>query len=140
MPRIYRSMLRDGDRPAVGPSAKMLGVRVPPADACDLRPDRNGEVGPGSGGMSVVPNWTDLPDYRIPARLRHVVSGARGKNNLACWRMGDGTFEPGIVAEQLVLRPDAPDHGVVEPERRMHLANYILAIEATRDLWSVDED
>lgn len=140
MPRMFRSMLRDGDRPMVGPSAKMLGVRVPPAEKCDLSPDENGEVAPGTGGMSVAPNWRDLPDYRIPERLQHILPGARGKDNLSCWRMGNGPFEPGFVADQLVLRPGATDHGMVEPDRRMLLASYILAIEATRDLWVIDED
>jgi hypothetical protein len=54
--------------------------------------------------------------------------------------MGDGVFEPGFVAEQLVLRPDAVDHGMVEPDQRMHVGMYIAAIEATRDFWVLDED
>jgi hypothetical protein len=52
--------------------------------------------------------------------------------------MGDGSFLAGRVAARLVLRPD-PDrpaeHGFVEPDRKMSLAEYEAALGATRDQW-----
>jgi hypothetical protein len=135
MPLIYRSMTRDGDHPKVGATAKTLGVRVPG----DL-PSDDGQVSPGTGGMSVAPSWRDLPPHRIPRRLLHLAPDAAGSDADACWRMGVGPFEAGAVAEGLSLRPDRPDHGLVEPSERMTLERYQAALAATRDLWQIDED
>ena len=49
MPLIYRSMIRDGDRPKIGPTARTLGARIPG----DIS-EHGGFVFPGTGGMSVA--------------------------------------------------------------------------------------
>ena len=142
MPRIYRVMTPDADGlPKVGTTARSLGVRVRsrPDDPEDIAVD-SGHVAPGTGGMSVAPSWRDLPLHRIPQRLAHQVPNAAGRDTDACWRMGDGPFEAGDFAEGLSLRPDHPEHGVVEPSHRMTLDAYRAALAATRDRWTIDEE
>jgi hypothetical protein len=90
--------------------------------------------------MSVAPAWRALPPFRIPRRLIRLAPDAAGKDEDACWRMGEGPFEEASVAESLVLRPDKPTHGVVEPSEAMPLERYRDALAATRDRWRVDED
>src|SRR5579885_2931884 len=120
MPLIYRAMTVDADgKPQVGPSARTLGARVPPDPKPDITPDSNGVVRPGTGGMSVGPAWRRLPLHRIPRRLRHLVPHAHGKDEDACWRMGDGPFADGVVAVGLALRVDSARHALVQPDREM---------------------
>src|SRR5262245_5119252 len=104
-------MTREGDHPKIGPTARALGVRVPR----DI-PVADGLVSPGTGGMSVAPSWRELPPWRIPRRLNHLAPGAAGNDTDACWRMGEGPFEAGVVADRLVLRPDRP--GTARSSRR----------------------
>jgi len=140
MPLIFRSMTRDGDQPSVGAAATTLGVRLPPDPHADVHPDGSGEVHPGGGGMSVAPDWRRLPSHRIPKRLRPALHGdqdARGKENLYCWRMGEGPFERAPVSDELQLAPDQPDHGVVEPSTPMPVADFQGYLAATRGEWKV---
>ena len=65
-------MLPEGDHPKLGASARTLGVRVPR----DIEPDQNGDVQPGSRGMSVAPSLRDLPVEWVPKRLKHLREGA----------------------------------------------------------------
>ena len=140
MPLIYRAMIVDGDgRPKVAPTSRGLGVRVPPAAKPDITPDAAGLVKPGTGGMSVSPNWRDLPYWLIPARLSHLVYGAIGRDDAACFRMGDGPFASGPVTVGLDLRVDGPTHGLVEPASETAVADYQQALADTRDEWTVDE-
>src|SRR5438874_141843 len=101
MPRVYRSMLADGDGPMVGDGARTLGVRVAPADKPDLPVGDDGFVQPRTGGMSVAPTVGLLPSHRIPKRLRSRYPDARGPDCLSCWRMGNGPFEEGPFAVRL---------------------------------------
>jgi hypothetical protein len=116
-----------------------VGVRVPPAARPDIIPDAAGLVTPGMGGMSVSPNWRDLPYWLILARLSHLIFGATGRNDAACFRMGNGPFTSGPVAADLELRVDGPTHGLIEPAAVMTVADYQRALAATRDQWIVDE-
>ena len=70
MPLIFRAMHVDGNHPKCGPDAKMLGVRVYPTANHDVKPDGEGQVEPGGGGMSVAPDAAKLPVHRLPRRLR----------------------------------------------------------------------
>jgi hypothetical protein len=140
MPLIYRVMTVDDDKPSVANNARGLGVRAGDGPHDDIPVGANGEVTPGTGGMSVAPSWRDLPDIRIPRRLRE--KGplfARGKDFDACWRLGEGAFVVGSVADGLVLRPDRPDHGTVEPKAVESLNQYLNDLAATRELWVIDE-
>jgi hypothetical protein len=142
MPLIYRSMLADGNRPRVGSQASTLGVRVAPATKPDIPVDAAGLVHPGTGGMSVAPEWRLLPDHRIPRRLQAKCSRATGNDKFHCWRMGEGPFLPEPVSPELALRPDRGalvTHGVVEPIREMGLAEFQAALEATSEQWVIDE-
>lgn len=137
MPLIYRVMTRDGDKPKVGPTARMLGVRVPPAKKPDIIPRADGIVDPMTGGMSVAPRVHNLPFYRVPARYRALVPDANGKEQDACWQMGEGSFVAAAVAAGLTLRPDSEDHGLVEPATSMSLKEYESLLAATRDDWQL---
>lgn len=140
MPLNFRAMLTDQGKPAIGPTAQSLGVRP----GYDIPLEAGGVVRPGTGGMSVAPDWRKLPVFRIPVRLRHLFPRARGRDpRLRCWRMGDGPFADGPVADGLALRADPTntDHGLVEPVTAMALSAYASVLAATRDIWKViDED
>jgi hypothetical protein len=140
MPLIYRVMTVDHGKPLVANTARGLGVRVGDGPHDDIPVDDIGRVSPGSGGMSVAPSWRDLPEIRIPRRLREKgVLFARGKDVDACWRLGEGRFVAGAVADGLMLRPDRLDHGTVEPNAVEALNQYRSDLAATRELWVIDE-
>lgn len=138
MPKVYRAMEPDGDKPKLGTRAVTLGARIPG----DIEVDASGYVHPGTGGMSVSPSLEELPLWRIPKRLRHIVPGARGADRCNVWSMGEGPFRSGLLTENLQLRPDLDkiSHGFVEPDHPMTPDSYQASLEATRDLWSVDEE
>jgi hypothetical protein len=136
MPRIYRAMKEDGGQPAVGPSARMLGVRVP----VDVSADAAGLLQPDPAqGMSVAPSMRQLPVERVPKRLRHLVLGAAGPDADAVWSHGDGLFVESDVTANLVLRPDSTDHGNVGPKAAMQLTDFEAALASTRSGWRRDE-
>jgi hypothetical protein len=128
-------MLRDGDHPQIGPTGKTLGVRIPEDIA-----EQSGVVQPGTGGMSVSPTWRDIPRHRVPRRLKHLADKAAGSNHLECWKMGNGPFEMGEIADGLSLRPDKPKHGLVEPWSIMTSIDYQNYLAATRDRWQIEEE
>jgi hypothetical protein len=129
----------DGYRPLIADTARGLGIRIGGGTNTDIPVDTHGNVSPKKGGMSVAPNWRDLPLHRIPRRLKNIVPSAAGNDKDACWRMGSGPFIQDTVAAGLVLRPDRPVHGNVEPSETMPLTSYQEFIAATQELWIVDE-
>lgn len=143
MPTVYRAMLADGDKPRVGTDGKTLGVRVPPNPRVDLPVDPDGSVHPQTGGMSVSPAWRQLPFFLIPRRLRaNGAAGATGRNDLICWRLGEGPFDAGELTPDLSLRPDPQRptaHGFVEPGQAMSVSDYQQGLAATREQWVQDE-
>lgn len=128
MPLIYRTMLREGASPKVGPSKKELGVKLGSGRHDDVAPDAEANVGPGMGGMSVAPHWEDLPTHRIPRRLRPKCAEAAGSDNCFCWRMGSGPFENSAVNEQLNLFVDSIHHGTVQPGTTMSAKSFQQAL------------
>ena len=138
MPRVYRVMKRSDGKPALGATATTLGVR----SSIDIAPDASGDVHPNNGGMSVSPSLRALPMFRVPRRLQALVPGAAGSNSHAVWRMGEGPFVAGVIAERLQFRPDPQNssHGFIEPSDRMSLTEYELALHATQDDWLIDEE
>lgn len=134
VPKIYRAMKASTDTlPEAGSSARTLGAR--PNDL----PVVDGMVAPRTGGMSVSPALADLPPQWVPKRLAHLREGAEGPNTNHVFRHGTGSFASAAVAPHLVLRPDAQDHGLVEPDQPMPWADYQAALHATRADWVVDE-
>lgn len=121
MPLIYRVMTRDGDKPKVGPTARTLGVRVPPNPNFDIQVNADGTVEPGHGGMSVSPNIQSLPKERVSPRYKRMKPNAHGRYDDVCWRMDDGPFADANIRERLVLRVESSTHGVIEPAYRMPL-------------------
>src|SRR5882724_10350350 len=111
MPTVYRSMFADQGKPRVGKGNRTLGIRIAPDPHADIPVDAHGHVQPGSGGMSVAPGWRQLTFFLIPERLKPEVPGARGSNDLVCWRLGEGPFAAAEVAKDLSLRldPKQPD-------------------------------
>jgi hypothetical protein len=129
-------MRKDADGfPHVEQSASGLGVRP----AVDIDVDLHGNVLVNGKGMSVSPNWRDMPLFRIPERLRHLKPGARGSNKTFCFRTGAGPFQRGGFAEGLTLEPDSATHGNIAPDRTVPFDDYQSALEATRPEWQVDE-
>jgi hypothetical protein len=146
MARFFRVMLADGDRPMIGDRKNMLGVRVgaPPRGDVELTVEK--KVIPGTGGMSVVRHWLDLPHFLIPPRLAHLLSrttqrrAASGNDNARCWRMGGGEFENSRVNDQLLLRIDSQKHGLVEPINEVPIDSFQADLAETRDAWKIDEE
>lgn len=128
-------MMRDGEKPKVGPTARTLGVRVPPNPYVDSQVNADGTVEPGCGGMSVSPDVQSLPKERVPPRYKRMKPNAHGHYGDICWQMGEGSFADGQISDRLVLRVDSDDHGVIEPAYRMPLDEYHLALAATQDYW-----
>jgi hypothetical protein len=139
MPVIYRVMTVNDSTPQVSDSARGLGVRVGGGPNTDIPTDADGNVSPNAGGMSVAPNWRDLPVHRIPIRLKTKFPPATGRDDDACWRMGEGPFVNAAVLDGLVLRIDRPTHGCVEPSQLMSLDDYRGYLVATQKHWKIDE-
>lgn len=130
-PRIYRVMKADGPFPALGNSGSVLGARIPK----DIQSDAHGLVHPKTGGMSVRPSLSDIPFFLLPKRLRHLNRDAGGSNNNIVWMMGQGPFISSPVTPDLELRPDRPDHGLLEPAAKMSVEYYQQALWATQKVW-----
>lgn len=136
MPRFFRAMKKsDDDKPLVEPTASGLGVR--PNHDIDL--DVSGNAIANRKGMSVGPNWRDLPLHRIPKRLRPLAPGARGSDATFCFVYGDGPFQDSPVTADLELACDSATHGTVAPYQTVPLLQYEGALEATRNDWTNDE-
>jgi hypothetical protein len=89
--------------------------------------DLDGQVHPGRGGMSVVP---DDP-ARLPPHFRPVALGGFGKLPVF-------GVEATRLGEKLFYRPDPKKptrHGFVEPSAVMTIAAYQIAIAATAPVW-----
>jgi len=71
------------------------------------------------------------------------VPGATGANSTACFRLGVGPFQNGVIAEGLELIPDqgqaAPLHGVIAPVQVVSLDQYQTDLANTRADWRIDE-
>lgn len=136
MPRAYRTMKAVGvpPRPVVGDSATRLGVRER-----DLEPDRDGNVRPGRGGMSMVSSIAGLrrrvaklvfSPSMVPQRLNDLgrVPGAMGSNALRVFRIGEGSFERGAYRAV-----DAGSESRRPRHRTAHIVDALLRLQ-TSDL------
>jgi hypothetical protein len=124
--RLFRSMIEAADGlPAVGPSARMLGVRpgnaptpaVPAVHPQDV-------LAPGQGGMSVAPDDPmRLTRHRRPASL-----GGLGQDPV--W-----VLEADDLGPHLQFRRDSPTHGVIEPKTATIFQDYLKGLAALRARW-----
>ncbi|HBJ33845.1 MAG TPA: hypothetical protein DDZ51_03575 [Planctomycetaceae bacterium] len=150
MPKAYRSMKSEGvpPKPVLGDSATKLGLR-----ARDLAPDANGNAVPGKGGVSIFSSIAGIgrriqglfPPDMVPARLHKTgkVTGAIGPNSLRVFKLGEGNYEEGEIADRLRLVPDGvanPDHGTIQPSFVMPMAEFKRAIADTKELWEDGEN
>ena len=129
----YRAMKKDADDlPTVEPSGRGLGVRP----RIDLPVEEDGQVGPGTGGMSVSPGsiWF-LPPHRRPRRLGQ---GSTGRDEDVVFTVQRGRLD----GHGLGFRPDPNrplQHGFVEPMERVPWSRYEQALTSTRPDWSNGE-
>lgn len=128
------------DLPVIEGSATGLGVRGPEDGNPDVDIDAEGDIILNGRGMSVAPNWRDLPYFRIPIRLVEVFRSARGSNNLYCFVFGGGVFHDGEIASELDLLVTSPTHGVVVPQKQVPLEDFQGLLAQTRDRWAIDEN
>lgn len=135
MAQVFRSMLKEDERPKIGNDDNMLGVRVPPHVRADIFPDLHGQVPPNAGGLSVNKDWRKMLLNHIPTRFNNIVAGARGGDRKAIWTSGSGDFVDGRFSPGLQLRVDGANHGLVEPEIVMDMATYQDYLAATGDSW-----
>ena len=140
MPKVFRVMLIEDGKPKIGPSKRMLGVKIDGLSP-DIEPDANGDVSPGADGMSVAPSFSTLPIFLVPDRFSAIRPGARGKNsNNHCWSMGNGDFISNDINDSLNLLVDRPgEHGVVRPRTKMPVADFQDKLAATQNEWIIDE-
>ncbi len=113
--------------PAVGPSARTLGVRPGNSITPDvLATNSTDMILPGQGGMSVAPDDPhNLERHRRPASL-----GGTGRDPV--WYIEIEDLEP-----DLYYRQDRPTHGVIEPKHGMTLQEYQDALAGTRSKWKL---
>jgi hypothetical protein len=126
---VFRAMTPALDGlPMVGRAARLLGVRVPQ----DIAPDRDGEVRPGTGGMSVAPTsmW-DLPNHRRP---RGMGRGSTGPSNDQVYSLQEVVLDDQLLA--LRADPEAPMiNAFVEPLTIVALSEYATRLAGTRPSW-----
>lgn len=124
MADLFRGMKEDEDGlPVLESSARGLGIRP----GIDVLAELAGElVRPGQGGVSVSPESPlNLPKHRRPPEFQ-----GNGKDPV--WTIAESDLGP-----DLRFRIDAAmrSHGFLEPVRQMTLAEYEIAINATRTSW-----
>lgn len=125
MKAVYRGMTAAGNAPALGESARKLGVRP----GTDITVEE-GKVKPASGkkkeGMSTSP---DSPK-NLPAHRRPPEWGGTGKDPV--WETTDAS----LTNDKIRWVQDSSTHGTVEPTKEMPYAEYKTALEGTQGSWS----
>jgi hypothetical protein len=108
--------------PAVGPSARMLGVRPGNHTTPDvLAVHATDKVLPGQGGMLVAPDDPmNLQRHRRPVSL-----GGTGRDPVWYIEIED-------LGPDLIFRQDRQTHGLIEPKRPLELEEFQDALAATR--------
>lgn len=132
--KLFRSMMRDGDQPRLGPAD--LGVRLPTQIALppgvrppivDVTPDLAGNVHCGEG-MSTFTNIRRIPLAIVPAH-----HGGESNDPLRCIFLIDSDQLPNT------LRASTPrkSHVQIEPAETMALASYESALASTQAVWEL---
>lgn len=126
MPRLFRGMKADASgRPAIGPSARTLGVR-PGIDVPAVGP--NDAISPGQEGLSVTPDDPmQLPLIRRPSNF-----GGRGRDPV--WMIDETDLGTDLVYR---TDPNRAAHGFIEPSRTMTLDDYQQVLAATQSRWVI---
>jgi hypothetical protein len=122
---LFRTfVIDDKNRPKIGAGNFMLGARVP----IDIKPDRDGMVAPGKGGMSVTPN----DPAGLPPHLRPI-SLAGGQSTLPVFSITASKLGASLRFQPAKQHPER--HGFVEPSMAMKLEAYQDALGATVAQW-----
>ena len=124
--RLFRTFVTDDkNRPKIGNQDLMLGARV----GIDIKPDRDGMVGPGKGGMSVTPNDpAGLPPHLRPTSL------TGGQSTLPVFSIAASKLGESLRFQAAKRHPER--HGFVEPSMAMKLEAYQDALGATALDWA----
>ena len=145
MPRIYRVMKLLDDKPEIGTSSCMLGVRENDLGREEAAADNF--VDPAKAGLSVGgcvrTTYLNILPRRLQALYPQWARGAKEKDAHKVWAMGQGKYEATSISANLKLRfqtEDRPGHGLVAPSRKMLLEEYQAALAATQEQWKVDEE
>jgi hypothetical protein len=134
MPTVFRAMKVDAadGLPLRGTSMTTLGIR--PSDFT-IDPVTT-MVAKNGNGTSCNSSPNTLPQSIRPGKF----FGGKGGTKYTCFKLGTGAWGPGLVAPGLDLcipDPTDPDHGMMQPESSMLLADLELAMEAIRPNWQV---
>ena len=122
MGMLFRGMRADGNLPAIGVTARTLGVRA----GIDI-PTVSDVVYPEQGGLSVAPDDPRrLPDFRRPSEL-----GGTGKDPV--FALDESDLGPDLNYRADPLDPGR--HGFIEPARVMTFREYERALAATQVAW-----
>ena len=128
---LYRTMRKGPDGlPVVAPTARTLGVRTEGNSSHpDLPVDSNGNVQPGTGGMSVAPDTPyNLNDSRRPKAL-----GGLSPDPL--WSIPESKLGP-----DLKYVPDKPGHGTIQPPSPdTPLGEYEKSLADTKSDWNEED-
>jgi hypothetical protein len=139
----YRGMAEQGDKPKIGRSARLLGIRPNTDINVEQMPigylDAQGYLLPESQrqisgelvtvairdtkGMSVSLSIDSLPAFRKPAKF-----GGTGKDTL--WQIDDSHIIGDLQAVQ-----DSPTHVSIMPKVTMVLERYETALANTQNYW-----
>ena len=135
MPTVFRAMKVDpaDGLPLRGKSMTTFGIR--PGDFT-IDPVTT-MVAKDGNGTSCNSSPSTLPQSIRPGKF----FGGKGGTKFTCFKLGAGAWGPGLVAAGLDVcidtDPAKPDHGMMQPEPSMLLADLELAMEATRPSWNV---
>jgi hypothetical protein len=131
----YRGMAEQNNRPKIGRSARLLGIRPGidinieqmPIGYLESQRKISGELVTvairDTKGMSVSISIEGLPAFRKPARF-----GGTGKDPL--WQIDDN-----IITGDLQAVQDSPTHVSILPRVTMSLEGYEVALANTQKYW-----
>lgn len=108
--------------PAVGPTARTLGIR---RDGTDIDIAEDGTVHPHTGGMSAAIAPEYLVEHRRPEKF-----GGRGKDPL--WMIRSESLGEGL---RYTEDEELAGHVLIEPVSEMSLAEYEEWLASTREDW-----
>lgn len=115
-------MTEDGGKPALGESARKLGVRK----GVDISIDESGNALHNEKGMSTSPDDPkNLPPHRRPPEF-----GGTGKDPV--WEADSGS----LTNDKIEWCEDNPGkHGIVRPKKDMPYDEFKSSLEGTQDSW-----
>ncbi len=141
--RLFRGMIADRSRPAIGRNARKLGVRISPDPNPDVDVELRTHTGPtgpcGCGyselwvihnekGMSVAPDTAN----NLPRHRRSPAFGGTGKDPVWSIDSNDLGFVASLAIE---YHQDSSKHGVIRPKRDMPFSTYENSLKRTRNQW-----